>query len=196
MKWCVRLILLLFVMAVVTLCGCSKKDEYESTSPPSAERIAQTNKVRKELGLREIKDDWTFEGRKSNKEWVKLRQKHNRQLGLREIKDDDDLVFKITEYWNDNMGHKCKSVVYDKYEEILAERDFYYSGRSFQMPDKDTPAKEFLILSYDYRKRDYMALVISDDEKILSLIEEGRNTDEENLLIAEKILKIWGLQRL
>ena len=168
MKWCRKLVLVLCLMVVVTLCGCSKKEEYESTEPPSAERIAQTNRMRKELGLREIKDD-------------------------------DDLVFKITERWNDNMGNKCKSVICNKDEEILSEIDFYYSGRSFQRPDKDSPVKELLMLNYNYRKKNYTVFAVSGDEKILSLVEEWRNTEqrnEENLWYTEKILKIWGLHRL
>ena len=199
MKQCCKIVPVLCLIAVVMLCRCSKKKWYESTEPPSAEKIVQTNKIRKELGLREIKDDWTFKERKSNKEWVKQRQKLNERLGLREIKDDDDLVLKITESWKDNMGRKCKSVIYDKYGEISTEINFYYSGRSFYSPDNDSPLKECLVLTYHYHEGNYMVLVISNDEKILSLVEEWRNTEqgnEENLRFTEKILKEWGLQRL
>ncbi len=182
MKWyCCKIFLALWFMAVATPYGCSRKERNESTEPPSEERIAQTNKVRKELGIREIKDDWIFEERESG-----------------------------AERWKDNGGYRLKSVKYDdEYEEILWEIDYYYSGRSFQNPAvADGTSKESLAFHYNYRKRDFMVFVVSDDEKILSLVEgwydfiskaewgNARQRNEETIRVAEKILKMWGLQRL
>ena len=202
MKCYHKIFLLLCTIVVVMSCGCSKKKKwYESTEPPSAEKISQTNKVRKKLGLREIKDDWIFEGRKTNEDLVKLRQKYNKKYGGREIKDEDDLAFKIFERWNDNTGNKCKTVTYNKHEEITSETDYYFSGRSYQDPDHhDSTIKEMFGLMYLYSERKYLALIASDDKKIVSLLSkewgDTEQSNEENLRLAEKILKIWGLQRL
>jgi hypothetical protein len=196
MKWYCKIVPVLCLPVAATLCGCSNKEGYESTEPPSAERIAQTNEVRRKLGLREIKDNWTFEGRKLVKE-----------LRLRETKDDP--TFTGVERWKDNKGDGCKSIKYDdKYEEIVWEIDYYYSGRSFQKaPNDDGPCKEFLALSYNYRTRHYSVFVASDDEEILSMVDEWKdvpqsaewNMEERNaetLRVIEKILRMWGVQRL
>ena len=200
MKCCHKIVLLLCTIAFVMFCGCSKKEWYESTEPPSAEKIAQINKACKELGLREIKDDWVFKERRSNEKLVKLRQKFNKKYGGREIEDKDELAFKIIECWNDNMGNMCKSVTYNKHGEITLQTDYYFSGRSYQDPDHhDSLIKERFEIMYVYKWRKYLGFIASDDEKILSLSKEWDDTehsDEENLRRAGKILKIWGLQRL
>lgn len=194
--------LLLCTAVAVMFCGCSKKKRwYESTEPPSAEKIAKTNEIRKELGLREIKDDWAFGERTTNEEMVKLRQKFNKKYGGREIADEDERAFKIFERWYDSKGNKCKTVTYNKCGEITHETDYYFSGRSYQDPDHhDSLIEEMFSLVYVYSERRYMALIASDNEQTVSLLsEEWGNTEqdnEENLQLADKVLKMWGLQRL
>ena len=165
--------------ACIIFSGCSDSDW--STDPPSPEKIAATNKVREQLGIRQIKDNWTFYGRSY-----------------------------ASESWKDNRKEPCKNVQHDKkYEKILWEQDIYYTGRSFLSPDRDSgPESEFLVLYYDFRIKRFNLAVVTDNRDIMALEETlhettprgglgymGR-TDDETLEVADKILKMWNMERL
>ncbi len=159
-----------------------------STNPPSAENIAATNKIRRERGVREIKDGWTFYGRRSGKE-----------------------------EWKDETGWGCKNVHYDRcYKEIRSECDYYYSGRTFTRWNRDRPVfREQLLITYTYGADRFALMITTDNKEIESMVDglEERmqfqtlsgeyvgfgnmgETNEETLEVAEKILKMWGIERL
>ncbi|MGB2808882.1 MAG: hypothetical protein WBC22_14150 [Sedimentisphaerales bacterium] len=178
-----------YILVFLTICmvfsGCRKSDW--STDPPPAEKIAATNKVRSELGIRQIKENWIFYGRRSGNEG-----------------------------WKDENGNSCKDVMYDKnYEKILSEADYYYSGRLFPTPDPDTfldtsLVDENLQIVYDYRIKRFGIVVATDNEDIQSMEDKLSDTTPDNVAIngfmgrtnkdtlevADKILKMWGLERL
>jgi len=178
-------------VAFITLCGCSKKDDKRSdwsTNPPPPETIAATNKVRKEHGVRQIKENWTFYGREFG--WEK---------------------------WKYETGQICKTVQYDRdYEEIRAESDSYRSGHTFPSTEHDgSTCVEVLVISYYYGARRFAIAVVTGNKEIESMVDGledmmkfptrygsyvgyGRmgKTNEETLKVADKILNMWGLERL
>jgi hypothetical protein len=177
--------ILIFIISCLVFGGCRKSDW--STDPPPAEKIVVTNKVRSELGVRQIKGNWTFYGR---------------EFG--------------TEKWKYETGSACKDVMYDRnYETILCEADYYYSGCLVSHPDPDADlVREMLQIVYDYRIKRFGIIVTTDNEDIKSMEDKlsdttpdsshfnvaipgfmGR-TNKEALEVADKILKIWGLERL
>ena len=154
-----------------------------TTDPPPAEKIAATNEVRKKLGIRQIKEHWTFYGR---------------EFGAEILKDGKS---------------PCKVVQHDKsYETILSEQDSYYTGRQFRSLDGETSSvAEYLAVFYDYRKKRFGLAVVTDNEEIMdmeqalyetTLVAVGEihgfigRTNDETLKVADKILKMWGLERL
>lgn len=179
----------IFIISCLVFGGCRKGDW--STDPPPPEKITATNKVRSELGIRQIKENWSFYGRRSGKE-----------------------------SWKDENGNGCKDVIYDKnYETILSEADYYYSGRSFPTPDPDTfldtsLVGEMLQIVYDYRIKRFGIVVSTDNEEIQPMEDKLRDTkpyisdfsvaingfmgrtNKDTLEVADKILKMWGLERL
>jgi len=113
MKFCFKITMLLFYPILLVSLGCSEKEESRtsdySTDPPSDEKIAETNNIREEYGIRQIKKNWSF---------------NYREFGI--------------ERWKDERGFPCKHVRYDKnYEQILSEHDFYYTGRTYPCLDPD-----------------------------------------------------------
>lgn len=178
-------VLVSFVIAVC-IGSCEWRDW--STDPPPPESIAATNKIRKERGVRQIKETWTFYGRRSGKET-----------------------------WKDETGWGCKNVHYDKdYDEIRAESDYYYSGRTFPGWERDGHMiRERLYISYFYGAGRFAITVTTDNKEIESMVEglgdmmkfptkygsyvgygEMGKTNKETLEVADKILKMWGLERL
>ncbi|NIP26597.1 MAG: hypothetical protein GWN67_17215 [Phycisphaerae bacterium] len=174
---------IVLLAACMAFSGCSRRKSDWSTDPPPAEKIAATNEVRKKLGIRQIKEHWTFYGR---------------QFGA--------------ENWKDG-NFPCKVVLYDKsYETILLEQDSYYTGRRFRSLDRETNSlAEYLAVFYDYRKKRFGLAVVTDNEEIMDMERAlyettleavgeihgffGR-TNDETLKVADKILKKWGLERL
>lgn len=161
--------------------GARMKSDW-STDPPSPEKIAASNKIRKELGIREIKHSWSFYGR---------------EFGGEKWKDGKLL---------------CKTVRYDDgYKTIQWETDEYYSGRRYQHsdPDSNSLVAEELNVCYDYRTERFSIVVSTDNEQFKDWEYElcettpdncssgfmGR-TDEDTLAVVDKILKAWGLERL
>lgn len=174
---------IVLLAACMAFSGCSRRKSDWSTDPPPAEKIAATNEVRKKLGIRQIKKHWTFYGR---------------EFGA--------------EKWKDGNS-SCKVVMYDKsYETILWEQDSYYTGRQFRSLDGETSSvAEFLTVSYDYRTKRFGFASVTDNMEIMDMemaLHEttleavgeilgfmGR-TNDETLKVADKILKMWGLERL
>jgi len=183
MKFCFKITMLLFYPILLVSLGCSEKEESRtsdySTDPPSDEKIAETNNIREEYGIRQIKKNWSF---------------NYREFGI--------------ERWKDERGFPCKHVRYDKnYEQILSEHDFYYTGRTYPCLDPDGgTASEHLTIAYDYVRRRFAFAPRTDDKKVINMmvplrehvIEFGYTgkTNEEALEVADKILKMWGLERL
>jgi len=180
MRMWIEITSVMLLAACMTCSGCSDSDW--STDPPSPDKIAATNKVRQKLGIRQMKDNWTFYGR---------------EFGC--------------EKWKETQNALCKRVKYDKeYETILWEEDRYYTGRQILTPDREAGlVSECLSVYYDYRSDRFSLTVSTDDEDIMAmenaLIEttpEGKSfgfnarTNEETLEVADKILKKWNLKRL
>jgi len=175
----------MFITACLVFGGCRKSDW--STDPPPPESIATTNKIRRERGVREIREAWTFYGRESG-----------------------------SEIWKDQPERICKKVHYDRsYDEIWIEHDYYYSGRTFLSPDGGT-LREQLLIGYFYGPDRFSTYIITDNKQIESMVDGlkewmkypspydggyltyGRmgKTNEETLEVADRILKMWGLERL
>ena len=181
-----KVIVLLSFVVFAGLFGCERSDW--STDPPPPESIAATNEVRIEHGVRTIKKNWTF---------------YARQFG--------------EEKWHNAKGQLCKQVYYDRlYHDIHAESDYYYSGRTFRSLDPDGgTVQEMAQISYVYVAKRFAIAVITDNKEIRSMVDGlgemlkyptiygsyvgygymGR-TNEETLNVADKILKMWGLERL
>ncbi|MHC4633207.1 MAG: hypothetical protein ACYS9C_18330 [Planctomycetota bacterium] len=184
MRYIQKAFVLAFLVVFMWLFGCEAEDW--STDPPPTENIVATNKIRKERGVREIKDSWTFYIRRSGKE-----------------------------VWKDKTRWICKNVHYDRYyQEIRYEADYYYSGRTFLSPDGVT-TREKLLIGYFYGPDRFYTYIITDNKQIESMVgglkewmkypspdgdylTYGRmgKTNEETLEVADKILKMWGLERL
>ncbi len=96
-------------------------------TPPPTETIEKNNLIRKELGIRQTKDSWTFYGREKR--------------------------FK-EESWTDSKG-ECKKVKYDnQFKKIIWEYDMYYSGVTFTSPTPDEGTIwEFLCVCYNYNDK-------------------------------------------
>ena len=90
------------MLIMISVCSCERKRDPVLIGPSVLE-LQKTNKVRKQLGLREIKDTWNF---------------YYRDLNVDKWKD--------TEY-------QCKDVAYwdTSYTEIKWEGDYYYTGKKF-----------------------------------------------------------------
>lgn len=183
MKFHSEWIILFVFVNCITFSGCSDKEEGRrsgySTDPPSNEKIVETNKIRKEYGIRQIKKSWIF---------------NYREFGI--------------ERWKDERGFPCKRVRYDKYyEQILSEHDFYYTGRTFPCLDPDGGiSSEHLTIAYDYTRGRFAVVPTTDNNDIIRIIDPLREhviefgyigkTNEEALEVADEILKMWGLERL
>ncbi len=176
--------LIIFVLLnCITFCGCSDKEEGRrsdySTDPPSDEKIAETNKIREEYGIRQIKKNWIF---------------NYREFGA--------------ERWKDEKGFPCKSVRYDKnYKQILSEHDFYYTGRTYPSLDPDGGTSfEHLTIAYDYTRGRFAVVPTTDNKDIINMVDPLKEhviefgftgkTNEQALEVADNILKMWGLERL
>ena len=174
-----KMSIFVFLIICIVFSGCRKSDW--STDPPSAGRIEATNKNRKKLGIREIKKNWTFYGRE----------------------------FGAEKWKNGILG--CKTVQHNNnYENILWEADYYYTGSLVSHPDPDAGlVGEKLQIVYDYRTKLFAIVVTTDNARIKEMeyglqetTPEGQShgfmgrSNEETLEVAEKILKMWGLERL
>ena len=170
--------------------GCRERDSDFSTDPPGQAEISETNAIRKKLGIREIKSTWDFYGR---------------EFGV--------------ERWTTKNGLTTKTVRYDdkEYMNIIAEEDHYYSGRMIPCPDGEGgPVDEKLNVVYHYPCGHVTFYVRTDIETIqeqedkvsleiypnLPECSKCRNsgfraqTNEETLKVVDKILEMWGLDRL
>lgn len=174
--------ILMFISICLVFCGCSDKEERRSDfsiKPPSDEKIVETNKIREEYGIRQIKKNWSFS---------------YREFGI--------------ERWKDERNFPCKSVRYDKnYEQIISEHDYYHTGRRFPSLDPDGgTSSEHLTIAYDYVRRRFAVIPTTDNKGIIHMIDPLKGhiielgytgeTNEQALDIADKILKMWGLKRL
>jgi hypothetical protein len=181
MRYIQKVFVLAFLVLFMCLFGC----EDWSTDPPTTENIAATNKIRRERGVREIKKAWTFYGRRSGRE-----------------------------IWKEHPEGRCKTVHYDKsYDKIWIEHDYYYSGRTFRGFEGETVEK--LLICYFYGPDRFSLSILTGNRQIRSMVRGlkewmeypspdgdyltyGRmgETNEETLEVADKILKMWGLERL
>ncbi|MBA7700216.1 hypothetical protein ES703_108925 [subsurface metagenome] len=178
MKFCFKTTMLLLYPIFLVSLGCSEK-EYWSTDPPSDEKITETNKIREKYGIRQIKKNWSF---------------NYREFGA--------------EHWKDERGFPCKSVRYGKNsEQILSEHDFYRTGRTYPSLDPDGGNSfEKLTIAYDYIRGRFAIAPTTDNKNIIHMMDPLREhviefgytgkTNEEALEVADKILKMWGLERL
>ena len=120
-------------MIFALLYGCEERKRNDCRNDPlSAEEIERTNRMREEIRMRQIKDDWVGDIRVANFE-----------------------VFGAVD-WSDNKGVYCKRVQYGKkFREIIWESDIYRTGREFSPAiDPDSSASpERLIITYDYRTK-------------------------------------------
>ena len=175
----------IFLAALILFGGCKRSDF--STNPPPQEKIEVTNKVRKKLNIRQIKKDWVFYGRQFR-----------------------------AEDWKDSTGRTFKRVQHNHtYETILWEQDYYYSGRTIPSQDRDSgPLLEMLTITFNYKSNRFYVVVTTDSDAIKGMeqyLEENTpatpeggevlpgftgKTNEETLEVVDKILKMWGLQRL
>ena len=185
-------VVLLCLMTSITFCGCSEKEEGRrsewSTEAPPPKSIVATNKIRQEHGVRQIKENWTFS---------------YREFGA--------------ENWKDGQGRSCKRVYYDRnYKRILYETDKYVTGATFPSRDPDGgTSHEKLDITYYYAAKRFVISVTTNNKEIQSLFNQLKDrikyptrdggylssgqmgqTNEETLKVADKILKMWGLERL
>ncbi|MHC4500732.1 MAG: hypothetical protein ACYS21_16670 [Planctomycetota bacterium] len=161
-----------------------------SRNSPSADIIDSTNRIRREHGVREIKEEWSFYGREFGKE-----------------------------VWKDTKGNPCKTIVFtnDSYEVIWYEQDSYWTGRTFPSTDPDAGDNhERLILTHHYGASLFTVYAATDNKEIKSLVENLKLTylypniygayqggagargesNAETLEVADTILTKWGLSRL
>ncbi len=112
--------LLLSTSAVLAGCQPAVTPDFTRVAPTD---IGATNAVRFKLGIRLVKDSWTF---------------LYRQFG--------------EEVWEDGSSHLCKKVKRDGQGRIAWEFDNYYSGKTYFHPDPDSslPGQEQLIVHYQY----------------------------------------------
>jgi hypothetical protein len=174
-------------------CGCSEEEPYVDWKAPTQESISETNKIRKERGIRQIKDSWTYDGL-----WL--------------VGGENGLV------WNDQAGDLCKTVCLDtRYVELRSETDYYFSGASFSDPDGDGDReyKEHLEIRYYYGARRFALSISTENKELDAMVEELPEdirfptrlggfcvhakmgaTNSETLEIADRILAKWGKKRL
>jgi hypothetical protein len=173
--------------------------------PPTAAKIAESNKVRREYGIRQIKHDWIFYGREFGVE----KWKDGKFLCKTVCCDDRDRrpIAK-----SDNVEGKEQGY---SYETILYETDCYYTGRTYPTRDPDGGSdSEVLTVTYDYGQRRFCIAYVTDNEEIEAKIKglEGMltrperygpcvfgymgRTDAETLEVADRILEMWGMSRL
>jgi len=137
-------------MIIISIGGCSKSDDgWSQKNPPTKEEIEESNLKRKELGIRQIKDTWTFVRR-----------------GYQKIQ------------WEDEKDGSSKQVEYDSdYSNIIWERDDYYSGRTYPCGDPDSPdlnVPEVLVIEYDYAKKEFSIHLVNEDGlTILATLEQA-----------------------
>ncbi|MHC4153822.1 MAG: hypothetical protein ACYST6_02685 [Planctomycetota bacterium] len=209
MKWCYKWIVTLLSIMVLTLFACSKKERGRvsdwSTEPPTADKIEETNKVRDKYGIRRIKGSWTFYGREFGVE----KWKDGKFTCKTVCCDDKDRRPRVK-----NRATEESSRGYS-YETILYETDYYYTGRTYLGHDSDAgPSSEVLTVTYDYSQKRFGLLVVTDNKQIEALVKSLKDmltrperygpvvlgymarTNAETLLVADRILEIWGLRRL
>ncbi|MHC4656015.1 MAG: hypothetical protein ACYTDW_21635 [Planctomycetota bacterium] len=192
MKFHSERIILFVLVNCITFSGCSDKEEGRrsewSTEPPPPKSVVATNKIRIEHGLRQVKENWSF---------------NYHEFGA--------------ENWKDSQGRPCKRVYYDRnYKRILYETDKYFSGAAFPSRDPDGGTSyENLQITYYYAAKRFVISVTTNNKKIESMFNQLKDrikyptrdggylstgqmgqTNDETLEIADEILKTWGLERL
>jgi hypothetical protein len=160
--------------------GCSRSGGF-STVPPKD--TPQTNQARAQIGIRQIKTNWSFYGREFQ-----------------------------AEKWKDSTN-LCKVVQRNKTGALLWEEDYYYSGISFDTPKGiqwecfsvhyDYTTKR---ASLDYVGTNAAISTIIRDLKLTpfgSKDQVGQRTqssvgsdDKETFAVADKVLAIWNRSRL
>lgn len=166
-----------YAYASLVLCfialGCKDKDDF-STTPPTDTK--QTNQVREKIGIRRIKDNWTFYGRQFS-----------------------------TEKWSNNSKNLCKIVMRAQDgNEVLWEEDYYYSGATYVDPNNGGTVWEFLTIHYDYCAERFYIGYTGINPAIMSLLKKLENTshglmgetNESTIFAADSVLEKWGLKRL
>jgi hypothetical protein len=141
--------------------------------------------IRKERSIPEIQRAWTF------------------------VRRCDD-----RETWKETGQHLKH--VYFQFDCIIMESDEYYSGRTFPSPDGETSAgAEFLVVHYFYGTERFAVDVVTGDESVEQMVEGLGGgmlfpgvfggfvqvgyfgaSNEETLVVINKIIHMWGLERL
>ncbi len=186
---CSRRQTLAILFLLCSFCGGCRDSDF-STDPPAGETIRATNVIRQKLGVREIKDTWSFYGRRS---------------------DAEDWLLEGAN------AKPAKRVQYDKeYKNILWEQDYYYSGRMIPSIDGEGgPTEEMLTVTYSYACEHFTFVAKTDNPAVQSLEDHicwnvqpslpkcacqksgfRAQTNEETLKVVDKILEIWGIDRL
>jgi hypothetical protein len=200
-------------VVVLPTCAC-RQERYWSTDPPPPEKIAQTNELRRQHGVRQIKDDWVFYIRNFGEEVWK-----DGEGGSKKVCYDD--------YSGKHGTSRSHEYSYD-YDRILWEEDYYYTGRTFPSFDTDAGTTyERLTVHYDYRTRRFTVFLMTDSQEVLAVANSvgfhagmgatnqetsramqaqlmainkfygmGGATNEKALELADNVLKIWGKSRL
>jgi hypothetical protein len=160
--------------------GCSRSGGF-STVPPKD--TPQTNQARAQIGIRQIKTNWSFYGREFQ-----------------------------AEKWKDGTN-LCKVVQRSKTGALLWEQDYYYSGVSFDTPEGiqweffsvnyDYATKQ---ASVDYVGTNAAIATLVQDLKLAPFgpkDQVGQHTqshvgsnDQETFAVADKVLAIWNRMRL
>ncbi len=169
--------LFVIITLVMITSGCDKRSDLPTISP---DEIRETNEIRKELGIRQIKDKWQFDGSQFDR-WS----------------------------WKSG-GDRVKSVLYDKGKSnILIEFDFYYTGTTWTDHDGQHWECLVIIYDYSKRlfyvgySGINAAINVLFDDKTLRPGSRGNQnlgfrkpTNLETLQLADEILEMLGEKRL
>jgi hypothetical protein len=172
---CVNVLRMLVLMGILCL-SCGDRAGFSKIFPTN---IAETNDLRRTLGLRCIKpEEWEYYGTEFRAEKWRLR----------------------------GVNDPCKMVQYGDNGSILWEEDYYYSGATYLVPPDNETSWEHLTISYDYRKQLLTMGYSGSNESIMSrvdpftppnrLIDSKKTSNEELFTVADDILSQWGLKRL
>jgi len=138
------------IFIVIVGCSCDNKKDPGLIGPSSLE-IQKSNAVRRELGIREIKDTWRFYYRKVTEET-----------------------------WN-NGAYQCKKVAYwdNSYSKTKWEEDYYYTGKTFLSIPGDPGeriSRELFYVHYGYGDKTFSINYMGLNASILTMLQKLEST--------------------
>ena len=167
----------ILIISAVFIQGCIDEPPYLKQPVSDVEK---TNVVRREFGIREVKQDWEFYLHQFN-----------------------------TDTWKSG-DYECKTVTLhnEKLDEILWEADIYHTGVTWT--DYDGTGWEYMTIVYNYSDKTFYLNIVSQRPAVNVLIEglecvtwgkpgqagHKAESNEKTLEIADKILSALGLTRL